>query len=219
MTRVAIIGAGDLGVTLAHHATTAGLQVNGFFDDTRPGETVVGLPVLGGLADVVTRAASLRTSLADAECEQVLMAIGYHHMAFREKLFEDLSAQGIHFCTLVHPSAYVDRSATLESGVVVFPGCVIDAGVQIGRNTVLNTGCIVAHDTHIGAHSFLGPGVHVAGFTRTGRRCFFGIGSIVIDKLTLGDDIQTGGGAVVIGSHPGGALLVGNPARVVVRNV
>jgi sugar O-acyltransferase (sialic acid O-acetyltransferase NeuD family) len=205
MTRIALLGAGDLGQTLAHHATTAGHDVCGFYDDTKLGQTIAGVPVLGGLADLPD----------SGPWDALVMGVGYRHLRFRQTLFESLVARGVPFATIIHPSATIDRSAVIAQGAAIFPGCVLDAHTQIGPNTLLNTGCIIAHDTHVGAHSFLGPGVTLAGFIRIHQRCFLGIGTVVIDNITIGDDTQTGGGTVVISDPPSGVLLVGSPARVV----
>ena len=54
MTRLLIIGGGELGRQVAHWAQTTGKHaVTGFVDDNMPvGELTDGLPVLGGIADV-----------------------------------------------------------------------------------------------------------------------------------------------------------------------
>lgn len=205
MTRIAILGAGDLGRTLAHHATTAGFEVSGFYDDSCVGSVIDGRPVLGGLQDVAT----------GGDWEELVMGIGYNHLQFRQDLFTKLCTAGLKFATLIHPSAYIDRSATVEAGAIIFPGCILDAHAQVLENSLLNTGCVIAHDTVVGPHTFLGPAVQLAGFIRIGARCFLGIGTTVIDNVQMGDDTQTGGGTVVIKDTPGKVLLVGSPARVV----
>ncbi|MEM6795400.1 MAG: hypothetical protein AAF725_15590 [Acidobacteriota bacterium] len=216
MTRLAILGAGELGRQIAHHAPAAGLRPIGFFDDpaaaaresaTGAAAEAHGLPVLGGLQDAPARRRS-------GDFDAALLAVGYRHRAARQSLFEGLSAAGLPFATLVHPSCSVDPSATLGPGCVLLPGCVIDLGVTLEANVLLHVGCCIAHDSRLGAHGFCGPGVRLAGRVTVGARAFLGIGTVISDHLTLGDDVQTGAGAVVIRDDPGGRLLVGVPARV-----
>ncbi len=207
MKRLGIIGAGDLGQTLARHAPRSGeYEVAGFFDDTRePLSETPGGRVLGPVS-------ALDDDAWKARIDAVIVAVGYKHPEFRRRCFEHLSAR-FESASLVHESCYVDPSATIAPGAVLFPGCVIDAGSTVGLNVLLNTGCVIAHDTKIGAHSFLGPAVALAGFVTIGESCFLGIRTTVIDNRALADGVQTGGGAVVTEDLTEAGLYVGVPAR------
>lgn len=209
LPRLAILGSGDLGQLLAHHAATScGRQVVGFFDDFRArGERVGCAPILGGTEDVVP---AFRAEGFD----ELLLAVGYKHFAARQALFERF-AGAVPFARLIHPSAYVDPSATVGEGAVLLPGCVLDRNAVIEPNALLNTGCVVAHDTTVGAHSFLGPGVRLAGFITIERAVFLGIGTIVIDRVRVVSGVQTGGGTVVTKDLTAPGLWVGAPARLV----
>ncbi len=207
--RIALLGAGVLGQTVcAHLRETPGKIPCAFFDDTRPGDTVDGVPVLGGLGDVVPR-------WKEGCFEKVLITVGYKHLAFRARLFVSLRQQGVPFARQIHPSCVYSRSTTIEEGAILFPGCTLDVGSHVRANTLLNTGCTLAHDSAVGPHSFLGPGVTFAGFIDVGEQCFLGVGTVLIDNIRLGAHTQTGGGTVVIDSYQGGGLLVGVPAREV----
>ncbi|WBO84975.1 NeuD/PglB/VioB family sugar acetyltransferase [Hymenobacter yonginensis] len=204
--RIAIVGAGALGQQMAQHLRQQGRGVAGFFDDTHHTAATAEGPVLGPLTAVAAAYA--------AGCfEELLLGIGYRHMARRQQLFEELQAAGIPFGQFIHPSAYVDPSVQLGPGVFISPGCVLDLNVVLHANVLLYTGCVVAHDTQIGPHSLLAPGVRLAGCVQVGARCFLGVGTTVIDSLVLGADVRTGGGSVVIDSLPEPGTYVGVPAR------
>ena len=207
--RLAIIGSGDLGQLLAHHAATScGKRVVGFFDDFRAvGEQAGPAPILGGTADVVARH-------ADGVFDELLIAVGYKHFGARRDLFDRFVGK-VPFARLVHPSSYVDPSATVGEGAVLLPGCVLDQNAVIAPNALLNTACVVAHDTTVGAHSFLGPGVRLAGFITIESAVFLGIGTIVIDRVRVASGVQTGGGTVVTKDLTVPGLWVGAPARLV----
>ena len=209
-TRVAILGAGDLGRTLVaqliDHPTLVAVA---FFDDTREAGTVVdALPVRGGLGDVVA-------AFAAGQFDRVILGIGYKHLAFRAALYDRLTAAGVPFAALIHPSAFVHPTAVVADGAVLFPRCVLDAGVHVGAGVLLNTACVVAHDTVIAPHTFLGPGVTIAGFVHVGTQCFLGVGTVIIDNVTVGDGAQTGGGAVVTREVAPRTLVVGVPAKAI----
>ena len=205
--RLAIIGAGDLGVQLAHLARRTGrYEPVAFYDDTRPPGTIVaGVPVAGGL-DAIE--ASANSPVFDA----VIIAIGYRYMALRQQLFERLRGR-FRFATLIDPSAIVDATCVIGEGAAIYPGCVLDMNAAVGGNALLNVGCVVAHDSSIGEGCFLSPAVKLAGFVRIGPSVSLGIGTTVIDNVRIATGVRTGAGAVVIDNLDVPGLYVGVPAR------
>ncbi len=205
-TRVAILGAGDLGQALARYLEVIDdLELVGFLDDYCIGESRGGFEVIDG----IQHAQEVHDR---GQFDALVMGIGYNHLDTRKALFERFSDVG--FASVVHPSAYIDPHAIIEPGAIIYPGCIIDQRARVCQNSLLNIGCVVAHDTTIGPHTFLGPGVELSGFISIGERCFIGVGTTVIDNVTIADKVQTGGGTVVISDLDPG-LWVGNPARKV----
>jgi sugar O-acyltransferase (sialic acid O-acetyltransferase NeuD family) len=205
--RLAIIGAGDLGKLISHHAINDNhYSVVGFFDDTfKKDEFVNEIKVLGGIKDVLE---IYNSGFFDF----IMIGIGYKHMQFRKKVFNDFF-NDIPFGTIIHSSCYVDSSCEIGKGSFLLPGCILDKDVQIGENTLLNTGCIIAHDTTIKAHCFLSPGVNVAGKIIIEESCIIGINATIIDNITICPNVQIGGGAVVINNIFMPGLYVGLPAK------
>lgn len=207
MKRLGIIGAGDLGVQLAHLARQTGkYEPVAFFDDRcDAGTLIAGIPVHGGLA-------TLEDTATLPSFDELIVAIGYRHLDFRQELFERLRAR-FRFATLVHPNAFVDSTCVIGEGAVVYAGCVLDMNAEIGCNTLLNVGCVVAHDTKVGAGCFLSPAVKIAGFVQLDPSVSLGIGTTVIDNVRIGSGVRTGAGAVVINDLHEPGLYVGVPAR------
>lgn len=206
--RLAIIGAGALGQQIAQHARQDGrYRIAGFFDDTLSlGYATANGPVLGGIP-------AAQESHGRGEFDELLMGIGYNHLAARQRLFEQLTGQGIPFARFVHRSAWVDESARLGPGVFVGAGCLLDLNAELQANIFLNPGCTIAHDSTVEAHSFLAPAVHIAGNVRVGERNFLGIGTTLIDSVQLAADVRTGGGTVVTKNLEEAGTYVGVPAR------
>lgn len=207
MKRIGIIGGGDLGVQLAHLASLMpGLRVAGFFDDTRPvGADIGGAPVLGG-TDAISR------QFAAGVFDELIIAVGYKHMAFRQDLYQRFQAE-IPFARLVHPQAWIDPTSTIGPGAVLYAGCVVDMHSSIGANALLNVGCVIAHHSRIGDGCFLSPAVKVAGFVDVASACSLGIGTVVIDNIAIASGVRTGAGAVVIDDLAEPGLYVGVPAK------
>lgn len=207
--KIAIIGSGDLGQLIAHHAIhSCGMTVVGFYDDYKnTGDLVQGIKVLGLLADVPK-------DYDKGLFTHCMLGIGYNHMQERARIFEELN-QFIPFAKVIHPSCIIDSSVILNEGVFLLPGCILDKDVVLGKNVLLNTACVIAHDTQIDDHSFLSPAVKIAGFVKVGKKCTIGINTTIIDNINIIDNSRTGGGTVVIKNIDTEGLYVGNPARFV----
>lgn len=207
MKKLAIIGSGDLGQLIAYHCENdKQAEVVGFFDDfKRKGEIVELHPILGGTKDI-------ETLFLEHKFDELIVAIGYHHFDFRQQVFEDFKGK-VPFARLIHSSCYVDDSCELGEGVCLLPGSVLDRNVKIKSNVLLNIDCTIAHDSIINEHSFLSPRVAIAGYVNIGERCNIGINSTIIDNITIANDVQTGGGSVIIRTIKESGVYVGNPIR------
>lgn len=203
MSRVAIVGGGDLGQLIAHHIEhDSSDQFVGFFDDEM-------LPSHDSFLGSID---SVSSQFESQVFDEVLVGIGYRHFGFREQIFERMK-RSIPLAQFIHSSCYVDPSVSIAPGCVLMPGCILDKGVVLEENVLLNTGCVIAHDSTIGAHSFWGPAVRCAGYVRTGRKCYCGIGTTMIDNISLCDNVQTGAGAVVVSDICEPGLYLGVPAK------
>ncbi|MCH2043288.1 MAG: acetyltransferase [Saprospiraceae bacterium] len=209
MKRLAIIGSGDLGLLIAHHASQSGeFIVVGFYNDfLEKGTSVKSYSILGGIEDV-------QTDFEMDKFDFLMIGVGYQHFGFRKKSFERFKSK-IPFANIIHSSAYIDPSCRLGEGIFILPGCVLDHGVELADNVLLNTACSIAHDSKVGAHSFLSPRVAMAGFIEIGECCNIGINSTIIDNIKIVDHVQTGGGTVVVKNLNQAGLYVGVPARFV----
>lgn len=207
MNKVAIIGAGDLGQTIAHLVQLdKNIDVFGFFDDTiLPGTYINKIPVVGKIDDI-------QDSYRSMKFNRLVMAIGYKNINFRKKIFERFKSD-IPFHSIIHESVILDPSTIIGSGVVIMAGCVIDKSVEIRDNVLLNIGVSIAHDSIIESHSFLGPNVCVAGFSKISELCFIGINTTIINNITLCKGTRTAGGSVMTESNTKSGLYAGIPAK------
>lgn len=133
----------------------------------------------------------------------------------RERFINQALAYGLQFVSVVHPSACVFTTATLEEGTIINAGAVIAAHAQLARHVIVNRGCLIGHHTTIGDFATISPGANIAGRTRIGDRCYVGMGAIVLDGVTIGSGAVVGAGAVVTRDVPQRVQVMGIPARVV----
>ncbi len=127
----------------------------------------------------------------------------------------------------VEPTVFVkspfrcDLGYNLKFGknIIVNYGCVFldTAEITIGDDCLIGPGCMV-----VTAHHPLDPAerqnfrtggkpIHI------GKNCWFGAGAITLPGITIGNNCIVGAGAVVTHDVPDNTVVVGNPARPIVR--
>jgi sugar O-acyltransferase (sialic acid O-acetyltransferase NeuD family) len=205
---LAIIGSGHLGQQIAHYAISDNhYEKVVFFDDFSTETAINGFEILGN-SDAV------EVEFKKLSFDEIIIGIGYKHLAVRKQLFERFKDK-IPFGTIIHSTTWVDTTAVIKEGCVIYPCCCIDAHAVVDYNTILNISCSVAHDTHIGKHCFLSPRVALAGFIIVEEMCILGINATIIDNINIVSKTQIGGGSVVIKNIEQSGLYVGNPTRFI----
>jgi len=117
------------------------------------------------------------------------------------------------WATVIHATAWVSPTATLEPGAVVLAHAAVNAGAHVGRHVIVNSAAVVEHDVDLGHGSHVAPGAVIGGGTHIGEHAFIGLGARVRDHIEIGAGAVVGMGAVVVGSIKPGATVVGVPAR------
>ncbi len=140
MKRLIILGAGGYGRTVADMAKQSGeYDVICFLDDQQIADNII-----GKCADYV--------HLIDANTE---MYPAFGSNEDRMKWLDKLREANVKIISIIHSTAYVSDTVTLEEGVMVLPNSVINANCVISRGCIINCGAIVDHDC------VLEEGVHV----------------------------------------------------------
>lgn len=117
--------------------------------------------------------------------------------------------------SIIHPTAIVDKSATIAPGCFVGPGAIINAGATIGPQTIINTGSIIEHDVAIGTAAHICPGTVIAGGVCIGDGVLVAANSTVIPGITIGEWSIIGAGSVVIHNIKSGVTAVGSPCSII----
>jgi len=199
---IIIFGGGGHGKTVIDLIRSLGTyRIVGVIDDgLPPGSEVLGVPVLGGeknLAEWIARGVHLAVNAVG----------GIGNPTVRIQVFEKMEKAGFSFPILVHPSAVVERSATLEPGVQVFAHTYIGSAARVGFGSVINVGAIVHHDCVLGRVVNLSPGATLAGNVHVGNYAQIGMLATVNLKISVGENARLGNGCTVKGDVPDGGRV------------
>jgi UDP-3-O-[3-hydroxymyristoyl] glucosamine N-acyltransferase len=116
----------------------------------------------------------------------------------------------------IHPTAVVDSTATIGSGVSVGPFVVIEAGAMIADDAVVDAACFVGRDVQVGAGTHLHARVTLHAGCRIGQRGIVHSGAVIgadgfgfaNDKgvyvkipqtgaVSIGDDVEIGANTTI----------------------
>lgn len=131
----------------------------------------------------------------------------------RAALLEWLRHEGHFLESVVHPSATIANSVTVEPGAFISAGAVVIAEARVGAGAIINTMASVDHDCTIGEAAHIAPGAHLCGNVRIGKRVLVGVGAAIRPGISVCDDAIIGAGAVVVREIAKPGVFVGNPAR------
>ena len=208
MTRLVIVGAGGHAAVVAEAAELEGTWDDiCFVDDKYPDlSEIIGLPVIGTLSAV-------QEQISDQT--EFMVAIGDNRT--RLELHQKIASSGGRLASIVHPTAIVSRTATVQPGTVILAQAVINARTTLGIACIVNTCATIDHDCAIDAGVHISPGAQLAGGVSVRERAWIGIGASVINNVSIGNDAIVGAAAVVLNDVAANQTVVGIPAREIVR--
>lgn len=114
----------------------------------------------------------------------------------------------------------------LRLSIHILTGIDLPCECEVGRRLCIEHfgGIVVSGDATIGDDVVLRQGVTIGlrrtnerGSPRIGSRVDIGAGAKILGPITIGDGATIGANAVVIRDVPPGALAVGIPARIILR--
>lgn len=145
------------------------------------------------------------------------VAIGNPHGRFRLQLHDRLMKEGLSPVTLIHPAAWIASNVSIGSGSQISAGAVIPAEAEIGRQCIINTNASVDHDCILGEGSEIAPGATLCGQVQLGVNAWVCAGATVLPNVKIGADAIVGAGAVVTRDVPDGVMIVGVPAKRILK--
>lgn len=125
----------------------------------------------------------------------------------------------LHRCKLV--ARWGSSLARLLTGVEIHPAATLGSGIFIDHAT----GVVIGETAQVGDDVTIYQGVTLGGTNldqgkrhpTIGNRVTIGAGAKILGPITVGDDSRIGANAVVVGSVPANAVVVGIPGRIIAR--
>jgi sugar O-acyltransferase (sialic acid O-acetyltransferase NeuD family) len=146
------------------------------------------------------------------------LCIAVANPRIRASVWERCEPSSVKPWTAIAESAILMDGVTLGDGAAISPFVTLASNTRIGRHFHANLYSYVEHDCDIGDYVTFAPGVKCNGNVVVEDFAYLGSGAIIRqgsprEKVVIGAGAVIGMGAVVLGSVPPGAVMVGNPAR------
>ena len=215
MEKVIIIG-GKSSATLiadyiydAKHRYNVQIELLGYaFNDLPIGSDINGFPVICKVED------AFRLYKDDLNVKFIFQMYDIQNMLKTIEFKDSLGIPKDRFCTFIHPSCMIARSATIGVGTIILSNTVVNSKAKIGDFNSIMTGVTIGHDAKVGDYNLIATQAVVANIVM-GDRNFIGINATTNNKITIGDDCMIGMASNVVKDVPSGTKCFGNPAMPV----
>ena len=154
MKKLLIVGAGGHGKVVAEVAQDCGYEQIAFLDDNSP-------EAIGTVAEM---------EKFTEQCYDAFVGIGNNQL--RANILKRLKNARYHIPVLIHPTAYISKTAEIHPGTVVEPKAIVNTSAVIEEGCIISVGAIVDHDTkleqcvHVNAGAIVKAGATVKAYRK-----------------------------------------------------
>ncbi|MDD8048725.1 MAG: 2,3,4,5-tetrahydropyridine-2,6-dicarboxylate N-acetyltransferase [Thomasclavelia sp.] len=123
----------------------------------------------------------------------------------------------------IEPGSFIREHVVIEDNAVIMMGAVINIGAKIGEGSMIDMGAILGGRAEVGKHCHVGAGAVLAGVIEPPSASpvileddvLVGANAVIIEGVHVGKGAVIGAGSIVTSDVPAGAVVVGNPGRIV----
>lgn len=178
-------------------------ELKGFCNDYDT--EVDGYPVLGKLVDIPYLV------------EQGYWFIWGIHLIGRNfktvELYDSLHIPKERLATVIHHTAFIDNSVTLESGCFVMYNAYIAPRTHIGESVMIKANTNIGHDVNIGRLSHIAMGATIVSCVNIGECADVAVSATALAHTNIGNYAMLAASALATHSIPDGEIWSGVPAK------
>lgn len=123
----------------------------------------------------------------------------------------------------IEPGAFIREKVTIGENAVVMMGAIINIGAKVGNHTIIDMGAVLGGRVEVGCRCHIGAGAVLAGVieppssspVKIGDDVLIGANAVIVEGVHIGSEAVIGAGSIVLNDVPSGAVVVGNPAKVI----
>lgn len=151
------------------------------------------------------------------EMPRFLVAIGGNHGHSRKDIFQYLESKGLIPQTVIHSTAFIAYNSQIGKGCQILAQSSVCAKAVLGDSVIINTGASIDHESFIGDYTHIAPNATICGSVIIENKCFIGANATILPKVRIGENSIIGAGAVVTKDVKSNSIMVGNPARLLIK--
>ena len=200
MPEIILIGAGSQAKAIIAAAQQCGVAVRAVYEDdrTRWGQSLLGVPITG--------------PVSEAPSARLPAVLGYDDPRVRKAIANTLN---VNWTTVIHPSAFLNESASVGAGTVILEGVMLQPSVVGGRHVLISANASLSHDCVVEDYVQVSAGVDLAGGVKVGEGACLGIGAVVIPNVHVGSWTTIEPRAPVVRNAPDHSEVARLPAKPV----
>ncbi|MCD7808785.1 MAG: 2,3,4,5-tetrahydropyridine-2,6-dicarboxylate N-acetyltransferase [Erysipelotrichaceae bacterium] len=123
----------------------------------------------------------------------------------------------------IEPGAIIRNHVEIGDNAVIMMGAVINIGAKIGEGTMIDMGAVLGGRATVGKHCHVGANAVLAGVIEPPSASpvileddvLIGANAVVVEGVHIGKGAVVGAGSIVLSDVPAGAVVAGNPARII----
>ncbi|MDX8337088.1 MULTISPECIES: 2,3,4,5-tetrahydropyridine-2,6-dicarboxylate N-acetyltransferase [Cetobacterium] len=123
----------------------------------------------------------------------------------------------------IEPGAIIRDKVKIGDNAVIMMGAVINIGAEIGEGTMIDMNVVLGGRAIVGKRCHIGAGTVLAGVIEPPSAqpviveddVMIGANAVVIEGVKIGKGSVVAAGAIVLEDVPAGAVVAGNPAKII----
>ena len=208
MEKIIIFGGGGLGLEVIAYfkdLDNKKYQVVGIIDE--------GNIDINSLSKESNNKLNIYKSINDAPINDHKFIICVMDTDVRARAYKELCNLKASFVSMIHPSAFIAKSAKIGQGVIICPNVYIAPKAIVSDNTISHIFSSVGHEASIGQSSFLGPRASLLGNSICEDEVSIGFSSNVNVGIKVGRKSKLSYNSTLNNNCPAGSLAFGIPAK------